>query len=309
MEATRLQADLTGRAARYTHKNAAARSAWLVARSRTLENMSSPDKTKLTSDFKASDGAAGRSAQDDFDLGSLDEHDKKVAVDRIDYWNPLNADIVPESSGMVGEGSDCGGVKTANDWLMSGRYGSAVQTRLGAYFTPTRENVESIKAAMGSDAVVLDPLAGKGWAGEALRGVGVPVIMSDDKSWATSKTKSDEIEDLDAVESARKHAASCSHILISWAPGDDVAGGDRKTDREIIEEAKKINPSIKIAMISQEYVEPRLYRMYDTYSSKVGSNDARRLLLGKSGFDVHEIDYDDVYHITKCNLPDSEPHW
>ena len=93
------------------------------------------------------------------------------------------------------------------------------------------------------------------------------------------------------------------------APGDDVAGGDRKIDREIIEEAKKINPSIKIVMISQEYVEPRLYRMYDTYSSKVGSNDARRLLLGKSGFDVHEIDYDDVYYMTKCNLPDSEPHW
>jgi len=97
----------------------------------------------------------------------------------------------------------------------------------------------------GSDPIVLDPMAGKGYLVKAMRDEGVKTIGSDDKSWGKVQTD-DGIENLDAVKSLKKYGKDITHVVMSWAPMDG------KIDKEVYDLVKKEYPHIKIVNIGED---------------------------------------------------------
>jgi hypothetical protein len=110
----------------------------------------------------------------------------------------------------------------------------------GMYGKIMKETATDIAANVG-DGVVLDPMAGNGWAAKALREAGVKTIASDDNSWKISK----DVEKLDALESLKKYGNKISHLLISWAPyGSDI-------DVKLLREARENFPHITIINVGE----------------------------------------------------------
>lgn len=110
----------------------------------------------------------------------------------------------------------------------------------GMYGKITKETASDLAEIIG-DGVVLDPMAGNGWAAKALREAGVKTIASDDDSWEISK----DIEKIDAMESLKKYGNKISHLLISWAPyGSDI-------DVKLLREARKNFPHITIINVGE----------------------------------------------------------
>lgn len=97
----------------------------------------------------------------------------------------------------------------------------------------------------GSEPVILDPMAGKGYFVKAMREEGVKTIGSDDKSWGNVQTD-DGIENLDAVKSLKKYGQGISHLVMSWAPMDG------KVDKEMYDLVKNDYPHITIVNIGED---------------------------------------------------------
>jgi hypothetical protein len=110
----------------------------------------------------------------------------------------------------------------------------------GMYGKITKDTASDLAEVIG-DGIVLDPMAGNGWAAKALREAGVKTIASDDDSWNISK----DIEKLDAMESLKKYGNKISHLLISWAPyGSDI-------DVKLLREARENFPQITIINVGE----------------------------------------------------------
>lgn len=233
-------------------------------------------------------------------------------TDRAKFYSTLERGEMPDSLPETmtwREKPNCLTSGHADDLVH--RAGLYMQTGLGAYVTPTKANAGALAEVVGPDGVVLDPLAGRGWSGKMLRSRGVPTIMSDDKSWSTASN--DSVEDLDAIDSVRRHAAACTHVLISWAPGDGLsrdAGGGSAIDWKVMQETLEANPSAKFIMIAQPYEHDAPY-----YCDKVGSGKARSVTDDRwrpteaRDWKVTSVPYEDAHQLTECWLIDPTPHW
>lgn len=233
-------------------------------------------------------------------------------TDRAKFYSTLGRGEMPDSLPETmtwSEKPNCLTSGYADDLVH--RAGLYMQTGLGAYVTPTKANARALAEAVGPDGVVLDPLAGRGWSGKMLRSRGVPTIMSDDKSWSTASN--DAVEDLDAIDSVSRHAAACTHVLISWAPGDGLsrdAGGGSAIDWKVMRETLEANPSAKFIMIAQPYE-----RDADGWRGKVGSGKARSVTDDRwrpaeaRDWKVTSVPYEDAHQLTECWLIDPTPHW
>lgn len=150
------------------------------------------------------------------------------------FCNTVYSGEVPET--LPADLSDYGDVRNSfesmriSHWLQScGMYGKVM-----------KDTASDLSEIIG-DGVVLDPMAGNGWAAKALREAGVKTIASDDDSWNISK----DIEKLDAMESLKKYGNKISHLLISWAPyGSDI-------DVKLLREARENFPHITIINIGE----------------------------------------------------------
>ena len=71
----------------------------------------------------------------------------------------------------------------------------------GYYARVTRQFAETLSDAVGPDARVLDPMAGRGLLVKALQEQGVEVLGTDNNSWGLS----DSIEVMDVLKSIRAH--------------------------------------------------------------------------------------------------------
>lgn len=322
---TRLQIDLSDDVSRsaVTDGNAKKRVAWLQAVSRQRELRESMDMSEYVAPVSvpvpadSGDVAALRRLTDDETIDGMIRSNPDVPPSEFrraaKFYSTMMDGGMPENVVGLCEGSYLEGFDADE---LQHRGGLYMQTGLGAYVTPTERNAESIAAAVGVDAVVLDPLAGRRWSGKMLRSRGVRVIMSDDKSWSTASN--DAVEDLDAIDSVRKHAAACTHVLISWAPGDGVsrdAGGGSAIDWKIIKETMAVNPSAKIVMIAQPYNGPEMHGDLGSMQNLVGSRKARSILddshrpAETADWKITSVPYEDAHHMTACWLVDPTPHW
>lgn len=151
----------------------------------------------------------------------------------------------------------------------------------GYYAKVTKEFAGNLKQKIGADAVVLDPMAGRGFFAKAMREQGVKTFASDDKSWNSKHT--DSVEDMDAYQSLEKYGDKTSHLVLSWAPMDGNA------DEKLIHRVKEKYPHITIINIgedeggctnSQGFWDEVYNGDYDThypdcgYSTNYGINDS-----------------------------------
>jgi len=82
------------------------------------------------------------------------------------------------------------------------------------YFaTATKYFASALKKEIGAKAVLLDPLAGKGYLAKSLQEVGLDCIATDDNSNGFSK----HIENLDALDALSKYGSKINYLIISWA--------------------------------------------------------------------------------------------
>lgn len=92
------------------------------------------------------------------------------------------------------------------------------------------------------EGILLDPMAGRGYAVKALRNAGVKTIASDNNSW----TLSDNIENLDALDSLRKYGERITHLLISWAPCEN------EIDLKLLREVRANYPHVTIINVGEK---------------------------------------------------------
>lgn len=95
------------------------------------------------------------------------------------------------------------------------------------------------------DPVILDPMAGKGFFVKAMREQGVKTIGTDDKSWQKAQNDSNQIENIDALESLKKYGNQITHVMISWAPHES------DIDYKILETVKRDFPHVEILNIGE----------------------------------------------------------
>lgn len=108
----------------------------------------------------------------------------------------------------------------------------------GFYGKITQQVAKGLAKNIG-DGTVLDPMAGKGYFVKAMREQGIKTIGSDDKSW--SEVQTDEgIENLDAVDSLKKHGKDITHLMISWPPYES------NLDQQLLEVVKNDFPHVQI---------------------------------------------------------------
>jgi hypothetical protein len=110
----------------------------------------------------------------------------------------------------------------------------------GMFGKITKETASDIAEIVG-DGILLDPMAGNGFAAKALREAGVRTVASDNHSWEISSG----IENLDALESLKKYGEKISHLLISWAPYTS------NIDVQLLREIRKNYPHITIINIGE----------------------------------------------------------
>lgn len=121
---------------------------------------------------------------------------------------------------------------------------------VGYYAKITKEFAHNLSKKIrddlgGKEPVVLDPMAGKGYFVKAMREQGVKTIGSDDKSWAKAQTD-EGIEDLDAVESLKKHGNELTHLVMSWTPPYSTL------DKKLYDVVRKDFPHITIINIGED---------------------------------------------------------
>lgn len=118
----------------------------------------------------------------------------------------------------------------------------------GYYAKITKRFARGFKDYAGDDAVVMDPLAGRGFLAKALQEQGLKVIASDDFSWAEEgrdeSTRTQGVENMKAMDAVEKNAKKATHMVVSWAPiGFDEAA--------LMDKAREVNPNIKIVHIGE----------------------------------------------------------
>lgn len=160
--------------------------------------------------------------------------DQNFAWGMEDFCSTVYSGKVPEM--LPANLSDYGDFRNSTESMQIGRY---LQT-CGMYGKIMKDTASDIALNVG-DGVVLDPMAGNGWAAKALREAGVKTIASDDDSWEISK----DIEKLDAMESLKKYGNKISHLLISWAPyGSDI-------DVKLLREVRANYPHVTIINVGE----------------------------------------------------------
>lgn len=112
----------------------------------------------------------------------------------------------------------------------------------GYYGRITKQVARGIAANVGN-SVVLDLMAGRGYAVKALREAGVRTIATDDNSWELSSG----IEQLDALASIDKYGDQIGYILMSWVPNESLL------DYEILVKIRNEYPHIRIIHIGENY--------------------------------------------------------
>jgi hypothetical protein len=152
---------------------------------------------------------------------------------------------------------------------------NAAMQNLGIYGKVFKDTAKDIAKNVGPDGVVLDPMAGRGWAAKALREAGVQTIVTDDNSWDISS----DIESMDALESLKKYGDKTTHLLISWAPHTS------EIDLQLLQEVRANYPHITIINIGEpaggctgsdkfwDEVETFSPEHYVTYQTTVGLHD------------------------------------
>lgn len=161
-------------------------------------------------------------------------HDQNFAWEMEDFLTTVHSGEVPQMlpSNLV----DYGESRNSLESMLISRY---MQT-CGMYGKIMKDTATDIASNVG-DGIVLDPMAGNGWAAKALREAGVKTIASDDNSWEISK----DVENLDALESLRKYGDKISHLLISWAPyGSDM-------DVKLLREVRANYPHVTIINVGE----------------------------------------------------------
>lgn len=159
---------------------------------------------------------------------------ERIPASIKDFCQKIYEGEVPKNipSEIAGYGSSSLSISTmqVGHWIQS----------CGMYGKITKETASDLSEIIG-DGIVLDPMAGNGWAAKALREAGVKTIASDDDSWNISK----DIEKLDAMESLKKYGNKISHLLISWAPyGSDI-------DVKLLKEVRDNFPHITIINVGE----------------------------------------------------------
>ncbi|MEC0276870.1 hypothetical protein [Peribacillus frigoritolerans] len=94
---------------------------------------------------------------------------------------------------------------------------------------------------------VLEVMAGRGWLTHALRIKGVPVIATDDFSWANGggwKEPLTQVDHLDAIESVKLYGEQIDILIISWPYMNDTA-------YEVLKELHKVNPTALCVYIGE----------------------------------------------------------
>lgn len=116
----------------------------------------------------------------------------------------------------------------------------------GYFGRATKEFARSFKKEVGDNAVILDPMAGKGFMAKAFQEQGLKVIASDDFSWEAVQGDHIGVKNMDAMESVRKHAKYATHMVVSWPPMESTI------DRDIMDAAREENPDITLVYIGEE---------------------------------------------------------
>lgn len=115
----------------------------------------------------------------------------------------------------------------------------------GYFGRATKEFARSFKKEVGDNAVILDPMAGKGFMAKAFQEQGLKVIASDDFSWEAVQGEHIGVKNMDAMESVRKHAKYATHMVVSWPPRETTI------DRDIMNTAREENPDITLVYIGE----------------------------------------------------------
>lgn len=123
--------------------------------------------------------------------------------------------------------------------------GSRVHTFLtqeaGYYARVTRQFAETLSDAVGPDARVLDPMAGRGLLVRALQEQGVEAVGTDNNSWGLS----DSIEAMDVLKSIRTYGGWATHLVLAWPPYND------SVDVKILEEVRANFPDLKVVYVGE----------------------------------------------------------
>jgi len=156
---------------------------------------------------------------------SLEGIERAFSYEKIDlYGEPLHrstrefADAV--LAGEVPESLPYELMEFPNDYERSNKgirvmiLRQALQKR-GYYAHVTKDFAREV-SMLQDVGTVLDPLAGNGFLGKALREQGVPTIITDDHSWGLKGSA----ENLDALASLEKYGDKVNTVAISWAPYD-----------------------------------------------------------------------------------------
>lgn len=163
---------------------------------------------KTNSDFEKK--YSWKFLQDDMDNSGLDKNEREKVENFIkDY---INGDIPEETPDFL---------KRSNNSYNYGSIlgGSILREEARVFANTTKKFAKSAREVLPEDAVVLDPMAGRGYLTKSFREAGIPTIASDDDSWGISKNEN--IEKINAVLSIEKHSKEATHVVIAWPPYQD----------------------------------------------------------------------------------------
>lgn len=130
--------------------------------------------------------------------------------------------------------------------FMAGFRSHQAGQEVGYYAKITKKFAKKLAQEVGKDAVILDPMAGKGYFTKAMREQGIKTIGSDDKSWEKVQSDDKSIENIEALNSLNKYGNEISHVLISWAPYDS------DIDHKIYTTIQEKYPHITIINIGED---------------------------------------------------------
>lgn len=117
--------------------------------------------------------------------------------------------------------------------------------KYGYYGRMTKDTAENlVKSCQLKGKTVLDFMAGRGYAVNALRNEGIDVIATDDQSW--NSTKSSHVENLDVIEALDKYGPETDYVFMSWSPyKDDI-------DMKVVNHIKNKHPHLKLIVLGEE---------------------------------------------------------
>lgn len=142
---------------------------------------------------------------EEFTAIGYSEFSRKLGKDELEYLNSYLAGEIPETLPSTVLGKDSSSESFALRELVM---------KSGVFANITQEFAKEVAETLGEKAVLLDPMAGRGFLVKAFREAGLSVIGSDNGSWGLY----DGIEELDAIEAMDKYKDVITHVVISWAP-------------------------------------------------------------------------------------------